>query len=149
MHTINIDTLPGNHETAPRKPDGSRDMLPERSHVDTYRDMEKLLATGKVKAIGVANYNQSNLEELLRHANVVPAANQIELHPQLPQTALVKFCQEKGIHVTAYSPFGSQGAPLLSLPVIQQLAQKKQATPESILLSYHGEVNRVHCLVFF
>jgi glycerol 2-dehydrogenase (NADP+) len=100
--------------------------------------MEKLLSTGKVKAIGVANYSVKFLEELLPQATVVPAVNQIENHPSLPQQEIVDFCKEKGIHITAYSPLGSTGSPMFKEPKILEVAEKKGVTPASILLSYHG-----------
>ncbi|KAH7100510.1 Aldo/keto reductase [Auriculariales sp. MPI-PUGE-AT-0066] len=76
---------------------------------DTWRDMEALLTTGRCKAIGVSNFSIPLLEELLKHASVVPAANQVELHPCLPQTQLVDWCKEQGIHVTAYTSLGRPG----------------------------------------
>ena len=61
---------------------------------------------GKVKAIGVSNFSIKTLTELLAHATIVPAVNQVELHPCLPQHALRAFCADKGILLTAYSPLG-------------------------------------------
>jgi len=127
----------GNHEKFPKLPDGSRDLVRERSHVDTYKDMQKLLKTGKVKAIGVCNYSKRYLEELLLKADVVPAVNQIENHPLLPQQEIVDLCNEKGILITAYSPLGSTGSPLMKDPHVVRLAEEKGTTPGSILLSYH------------
>ncbi|KIW38623.1 uncharacterized protein PV06_09575 [Exophiala oligosperma] len=127
----------GNHEKFPKLADGSRDLLRSRSHVDTYKDMEKLLKTGKVKAIGVCNYSKRYLEELLPKVDIVPAVNQIENHPLLPQQEIVDYCQQKGIHVTAYSPLGSTGSPLMKDPHVVKLAEQKGTTPGCILLSYH------------
>lgn len=127
----------GNHEKFPKLPDGSRDLLRDRSHVDTYRDMEKILDTGKVKAIGVSNYSKRYLQELLPKVNVVPAVNQIENHPLLPQQDVVDFCKEKGTLVTAYSPLGSTGSPLFDDPHVIKLAEEKRVGPGTILLSYH------------
>jgi diketogulonate reductase-like aldo/keto reductase len=101
--------------------------------------MEKLLATGKVKAIGVANYSLRYLNQLLPEATIVPAVNQIENHPSLPQQEIVDFCHEKGIHVTAYSPLGSTGSPMMKEPAVVEVAEKKGVTPASVLLSYHSE----------
>ncbi len=127
----------GNHEKFPKLPDGSRDLIRDRSHVDTYKDMQKLLKTGKVKAIGVCNYSKRYLEELVPNVDVVPAVNQIENHPLLPQQEIVDYCKEKGIHITAYSPLGSTGSPLMKDPHVVKLAEEKGTTPGSILLSYH------------
>ncbi|OAP61389.1 hypothetical protein AYL99_03592 [Fonsecaea erecta] len=127
----------GNDEKFPKLPDGSRDLIRDRTHIDTYKDMEKLLKTGKTKAIGVANYSKRYLEELLPHVEVVPATNQIENHPLLPQQEIVDYCKEKGILITAYSPLGSTGSPLMKDPYVVKLAEEKGVTPGCILLSYH------------
>lgn len=74
---------------------------------ETYKGMEKLLQTGKVKAIGVSNFTIEKLQDLLGKTSVVPAANQIEAHPYLQQPELLKFCQQSGILVEAYSPLGN------------------------------------------
>ena len=73
----------------------------------TFDDMEKLLETGKVRAIGVSNFSVKLLEVLLEEASIVPATNQVELHPCLPSFELKKYCEEKGIILTAYSPLGT------------------------------------------
>src|SRR5271169_4812673 len=99
--------------------------------------MEKLLSTGKVRAIGVCNYSVPYLKALLPKVSIVPAVNQIENHPQLPQQEIVDFCKSKNIHVTAYSPLGSSGSPLMSLPSVQEIAKKHSVSPASVLLSYH------------
>ena len=101
--------------------------------------MEKLLATGKVKAIGVANYSVRFLEELLPQATIVPAVNQIENHPSLPQQEIVDLCKSKGIHITAYSPLGSSGSPMFKAEPVVEIAKKRDVTPASVLLSYHSE----------
>jgi len=129
----------GNHEKFPKLADGSRDLVPDWSHIQTWKLMEKLLATGKVKAIGVANYSVRYLEELLPHVIVTPAVNQIENHPSLPQQEIVDYCKARGIHVTAYSPLGSAGSPMLKEKSIIEVAEKKGVTPASVLLSYHSK----------
>jgi diketogulonate reductase-like aldo/keto reductase len=129
----------GNHEKFPKLPDGSRDLVKDWTHIQTWKLMEKLLATGKVKAIGVANYSVRYLEQLLPHATIIPAVNQIENHPSLPQQDIVDFCKAKGIHITAYSPLGSSGSPMLKEKPIVEVAEKRGVTPASVLLSYHSE----------
>lgn len=74
--------------------------------------MEAVYKKGKAKAIGVSNLSVPKLERLLKSAEVVPAANQIELHPLCPQTETVEFCQSKGILPQAYSPLGSTDSPM-------------------------------------
>jgi glycerol 2-dehydrogenase (NADP+) len=101
--------------------------------------MEKLLKTGKVKAIGVANFSKPYLEELLPQVEVVPAVNQIENHPLLLQQEIVDFCKENNIHITAYSPFGSTGSPLFKDQTIVQVSEKHNTGPGNVLLSYHSK----------
>lgn len=133
----------GNHPLFPRLPDGSRDILHDWSHVTTYKSMEKLLGTGKTKAIGVSNYSKKYLEELLPQVDVVPAANQIENHPLLPQQEIVDFCKERGILIEAYSPLGSTGSPLMKDPAVLQVAEQTGASPGTVLLSYHSKFAKV------
>lgn len=127
----------GNHEKFPKKPDGSRDLILDRKPVDTYKEMEKLVAKGKTKAIGVSNFSKKFLEQLLPNVSIVPAANQIENHPLLPQKEIVDFCKEKGILVEAYSPLGSTGSPLMKNEEVIQVAKETGASPGTVLLSYH------------
>jgi glycerol 2-dehydrogenase (NADP+) len=129
----------GNHPLFPTRQDGSRDLDTEWSFIDTWKGMEKLLATGKVKAIGVSNCSVPFLERLLEKSDVVPAANQIENHPYLPQQEIVDFCREKGILVEAYSPLGSTGSPLFEEEGVVDVAKKHNVGPGTILISYQGE----------
>ncbi|CAG5175596.1 uncharacterized protein ALTATR162_LOCUS8149 [Alternaria atra] len=73
----------------------------------TYKAMEKLLDTGKVRAIGVSNFTVNRLNDLLSKTDVVPAVNQVEAHPYLQQPPLFDFCKSKGILIEAYSPLGN------------------------------------------
>ncbi|KAL4764770.1 putative glycerol dehydrogenase [Aspergillus foveolatus] len=129
----------GNHDLFPKLPDGSRDLVREHSHVTTWKGMEELITNNpdKVKAIGVSNYSKRYLEELLPQAKIVPAVNQIENHPALPQQEIVDLCKEKGILITAYSPLGSTGSPLFKADAIVAVAERRGVTPASVLLSWH------------
>jgi glycerol 2-dehydrogenase (NADP+) len=130
----------GNDPKFPKLADGSRDLDRSWSHIQTYKEMEKLVKTGKTRAIGVANYSKKYLEELLPEANIVPAVNQIENHPLLPQQEIVDFCRERGIHMTAYSPLGSTGSPLMKNETVMQIAKETGVAPGNVLLSYHGKL---------
>ncbi|GAB1194149.1 hypothetical protein APSETT444_003390 [Aspergillus pseudonomiae] len=103
---------------------------------NTWREMEKLLETGKVRAIGVANFSTVNLERLLQTANVVPAVNQTEIQPLLPQDKLHAYCQEKGIHQTAFGPLGGSGSTLHSHPAIVDIAAKRGCDTGNVMLSW-------------
>ena len=97
----------GNDIKFPTHPDGSRDLDLSWSHIQTWKQMEKLVGTGKVKAIRMCNYSVKYLEELLPHTTLIPAVNQIEDHPYLSQTEVASFCNTRGIQIMAYSPLGS------------------------------------------
>ena len=126
----------GNHPLFPKLKNGKRDLDLERKHTETWKDMEKLPVTGKTKAIGVCNYSVKFMEELLKDSKTVPAVNQIENHPYLPQEDIVGFCQKNGIIITAYSPFGSAGSPLFEEEGIKNVAEKHGTTSSAVLLSY-------------
>lgn len=101
--------------------------------------MEKLLDTGKVRAIGVCNFNKNKLEDLLSKIKVVPAVNQIEAHPYLQQPALVEFCKSKGILIEAYSPLGNNQLNVprtVDDPKVQELAKKIGLDAGQVLYSW-------------
>ncbi|OAA59726.1 Aldo/keto reductase [Niveomyces insectorum RCEF 264] len=135
---LDLYNKPG--ELLPVNPDGTRAVDRSWDMSETWRQMEEVYKAGKVKAIGLANWSIPYLEELRKTWTVVPAVNQVELHPFLPQHALREYCHKLGILIEAYSPLGSTGAPIASDPVIQQVAQKYAVSPATILISYH--VNR-------
>lgn len=99
--------------------------------------MEELYASGKVKAIGVANWSIPYLEELRKTWKVVPAVNQVELHPLLPQHKLREYCDKYDILLEAYSPLGSTGAPIMEDSAIKSIAEKNGVSAATILISYH------------
>jgi len=103
---------------------------------ETYKAMEALIPTGKTKAIGVSNFSIKNLEKLLASAKIVPAANQVELHPENPQWELLEFCKAKGIHLTAYSPLGSTDSPLIKREEISKIAQKHNSNNANVLIAW-------------
>lgn len=103
---------------------------------DTWREMEKLLQTGKVRAIGVANFSTINLASLLETATVVPAVNQTEIQPLLPQNKLNRFCRQHGIHQTAFGPLGGSGSNLHQHPVIQEIARQRGCETGNVMLSW-------------
>ena len=91
-------------------------------YIDTWKVLEELLQTGKVKAIGVSNFSEYELSELLEHCEVIPAVNQIEFHPLFNQDATRCFCQQNGIAVQAYAPL-ARGA-YLENAILQRIAEK-------------------------
>ncbi|CAL2069840.1 MULTISPECIES: aldo/keto reductase [Streptomyces] len=111
--------------------------LPARDmYVDTYKALEKLYADGRVRAIGVSNFLPEHLRRLAEETSVIPAVNQIELHPHLQQHAAREYHAEQGIRTEAWSPLG-QGKGLLEVPAIVAIAQKHNRTPAQVVLRWH------------
>ncbi|KAL8288300.1 hypothetical protein RB597_000416 [Gaeumannomyces tritici] len=107
-------------------------------YVDTWREMQKALASGKARAIGVSNFGVKQLERLLadKGTTVVPAVDQIELHPANPSPKLVAYLKEKGIHASAYSPLGSSSSPFGSNAALKSIAEAKGKAPQQVLLKW-------------
>ncbi|OJG87502.1 aldo/keto reductase [Enterococcus saccharolyticus] len=101
---------------------------------EAWRALEALYAEGKIKAIGVSNFQIHHLEKLASFAKVMPVLNQIELHPKLSQRELRAFCQKQGIHVQAWSPL-MQGA-LLTHPIVLEIAEKHQKSAAQVILRW-------------
>lgn len=108
---------------------------------ETWRALEKVYAEGKVKAIGVSNFQVHHLDDLLQDATVVPAVNQIELHPLLAQQQLRDYCKSKNIQVEAWSPLG-QGN-LLEHELLKKIAAKHGKTTAQIILRWDIELGVV------
>lgn len=87
-----------------------------------WRALEEIYKTDRVRAIGVSNFLQHHLEDLLNIAEVVPAVNQIEYHPYLQQPSLIEFCHEKGIEVTAWAPI--MKGRVLDVPELVEIGEK-------------------------
>jgi len=115
------------------------DWKADKSHdwLDTWKSMEEIYKAhpDKVKAIGVSNVSEMFFEKLLKVATVIPAVNQIELHPSCVQAHLVNWCVSKGIVVTAYSPLGSDASPLLTNHTVEKIAKKHGVSPANVLIS--------------
>ena len=113
--------------------------------IQTWKAMEKLTLTGKVKSIGVSNFNSKQITEIEAEATIPIAVNQIESHPYFRNQKLIDFCQSKNIQVTAYCPLGSptrpwakEGEPvLLDDPDLIQIAKKVGKTAAQVLIRYH------------
>ncbi|GHE05558.1 aldo/keto reductase [Streptomyces alanosinicus] len=117
--------------------------LPSKDrYVDTYKAFEKIHADGRAKAIGVSNFLPEHLDRLTDRTNVVPAVNQIELHPHLQQHALREKHAELGIATEAWSPLG-QGKGLLEVPAIVAIARKHGRTPAQVVLRWHLQLGNV------
>lgn len=103
--------------------------------LDTWRAFEKLYKEGYIKAAGVSNFQIHHLEKLLANSSLVPAVNQVELHPRLTQIELRDYCQQKNIQVESWSPLGR--GRLLHEPTIEYVAKKYEKTPAQIIIRWH------------
>ena len=116
--------------------------------LEAYRALEKLLADGKVRAIGVSNFMPAHLEHLLGIASVVPAVNQIEVHPYFQQTALRRVHTERGIATQAWSPIGGVVAyrgrekTTLADPTLLEIARQHGKSPAQVMLRWHLQNGR-------
>ncbi|KAF9478005.1 Aldo/keto reductase [Pholiota conissans] len=104
------------------------------TYIDTWKDMETLFESGKVRSIGVSNFSIKTLTHLLSETRVVPAANQVELHPYLPEHKLLAFCRERGILLTAYAPIGR--GTLSADETILSIAERHGVTATQVMLSW-------------
>lgn len=107
------------------------------TYVETWSAMEDIYASGRVKAIGVSNFLPEHLETLLKKAIIVPAVNQIELHPWLQQIETRAFCAQHGIRVESYSPLGGTDGALLDDPLLAAISEKHGKTSAQIVLRWH------------
>ena len=110
--------------------------------VQTWQSMEKLKEQGRVKSIGVCNFNQEHLQRLMNETGTLPCVNQIECHPQFQQKELRQFCRDNGIAVEAWSPIG-QGKGLLEDPTLNDIAERNNATPAQVVLAWHLQEGNV------
>lgn len=101
---------------------------------DTWRALEKLYKEGRVRAIGVSNFQTHHLEDLLMDATIKPAVNQVELHPLLTQKELRDYCSTHEIQIEAWSPLG-QGN-LMEHPLLQDIAAKYGKKPAQVILRW-------------
>lgn len=114
---------------------------------ESYKALEKLLSEKRVRAIGVSNFNPEHLRMLMENAHVVPAVNQVEIHPLFTQPKVREFNAHMGIVTQSWSPIGGiftnhpsdPGAPtrLLDHPGLAQLAKKYGKTPAQVTLRWH------------
>ncbi|MFC0274032.1 aldo/keto reductase [Metabacillus herbersteinensis] len=105
-------------------------------YVDTYKALENLYHEGRVKAIGVCNFEIEHLERIIKECDVVPVLNQIECHPYLVQNELKEYCAKHDIFVEAWSPL-DQGGEVLKDIVIEKIAESHSKTPAQVVLRWH------------
>jgi diketogulonate reductase-like aldo/keto reductase len=116
--------------------------------IGAYRALEKLLADGRVRAIGVSNFTPDRLDQLLRATSVVPAVNQIELHPYFQQPALQRLHKQYGIATQAWSPIGGITSYVpgrkstLEDPTLREIAKQHRKSTAQVMLRWHLQGGR-------
>ncbi|GAA1831112.1 aldo/keto reductase [Agromyces salentinus] len=115
---------------------------PERGrYLDTWRALERLLADGRTRAIGVSNFEPEHLDRLVEASEVVPAVNQVELHPAMTNTAVIAADARHGIATEAWSPL-AQGAVLHEASVVE-ISERHGRTPAQVVLRWHLQQGRI------
>lgn len=106
----------------------------KNTYIDTWRALEKLYKDGRVRAIGVCNFEIHHLEDLISHAEIKPMVNQVEYHPNLNQEELRTYCKKEGIQLEAWSPL--KRGQLLKDPVLCDIAEKHQKSVAQVILRW-------------
>lgn len=104
--------------------------------IDTYKILEKLYKEGYIKAIGVCNCHEHHLQEIIDKCEIIPAVNQIEVHPLFTQKPLIEFCKKHGIQVEAYTPLARNDDRLQKNPILRQLCKKYNKSIAQIILRW-------------
>lgn len=107
---------------------------PHKDVKETWRALEDLYLSGKLRAIGVSNFKEHHLEEMKEHERVRPHVNQVELHPEFRQFEIQEYCKKEGILLEAWSPLMRGEA--LSIPLVVELSKKHNVTPAQIILAW-------------
>ncbi len=111
-------------------------------YLDTWKAFLQLQADGRIRSVGVSNFEVEHFERLAAETGVVPAVNQIELHPQFPQAELRAYHAEHGILTESWGPIG-QGKGLLENARVRQIAQETGKTAAQVVLRWHLQLGLV------
>ncbi|MGA9466309.1 MAG: aldo/keto reductase [Exiguobacterium marinum] len=104
--------------------------------VETYKALEQLYEEGRVRAIGVSNFEIEHLEQIIQSCSIVPAVNQVEIHPYLSQKDLIAFCKRYDIQIQAWSPL-MKGREALEDDTIVEIANRHGKSPAQVILRWH------------
>ena len=116
---------------------------PAGDYVAGYRQMEKAYKEGKVRAIGISNFNQGQIEEILSLCEVKPAVLQTEVHPYFQERELKKFLERAGMVIQAWYPLGHGDKALLEEPLFAELAKKYGKTNAQVILRWHIQAGNI------
>ncbi len=116
---------------------------PYGPYLEAWSVLESFVDAGKIKSIGVSNFNQKQLKKLLEHAKIKPVVNQVECHPYYQQTKLKAFMNEEDIVFEAWYPLGHGSKILFSEPIFETLSNKYQKSIVQIILRWHIQNNHI------
>ena len=108
-------------------------------YVSVWREMEKIALSGKSRAVGVCNYQEEHLQEIINLKSLVPVVNQIELHPYLSQEPLVEFCSQYDIKIESWSPLCANKNNLLQEESLKEIGRKYSKTAAQVVLRWNIE----------
>lgn len=109
----------------------------KNKYVSVWSDMEKIYQTGKARAVGVSNYQQNHIQEILNLKSLVPAVNQIELHPYLSQKPMVDFASQHSIKIESWSPLCANKNNLLQEQSLKEIGQKYSKSAAQVVLRWN------------
>jgi diketogulonate reductase-like aldo/keto reductase len=101
-----------------------------------WKDLEMIYESGRARAIGVCNFAEHHFVELFHNSKIIPAINQVELHPHLSLQPLTAYCDKLRIAVEAWSPLGGDGGKLLGDPVLKKIAEKHGKSTAQVILRW-------------
>lgn len=117
---------------------------PAGDYLAGYRQLEKAYKQGKLKAIGISNFNIDEIKDILKNCEIKPALIQVEAHPYYPQDELNEFLKSENIVLQSWYPLGGRGNhSILEEPIIKLLADKYQKSSAQIVLRWHTQKNYV------
>lgn len=109
---------------------------PATHYLESWLTLEKLHREGKIRAIGVANFERKHLEDVLTNGTIVPAVNQIQTNPYYQQEEIHAYMQKQGIQHVAWGPFGQGNKQMFSDPVLTEIAQGHGRTTAQVMLRW-------------
>jgi len=133
-------------EFFPKQPDGKHMRYSDVDYLETWKAMEEGVTAGKIRTIGISNFNHKQIQRVIEHAKIMPAALQVEMHPYFRQQKLLDFCSHRSIAVTAYCPLGNPGVKLgfrkegdsnvLEEKSVMEIAKHHKKTPAQVVLRW-------------
>ena len=116
---------------------------PAGNYIEGYKILEKGYKEGEIKAIGLSNFSESQIQEILDVCEVKPTIIQVECHPYFPQTSLRKFVEKEGILLQAWFPLGHGDKTLIEQPIFEELSKKYNKSKVQIILRWHIQMNNI------